>query len=1204
MPPEATSKHLRNATELTLVADVKPGLVEVRETRSYATRLGILLGTLQAIRQKAVEASLREAPYAGPLEKLQALHFVRWTLLDNGTKLMLAVSFDGPWEPYMRRIVDVAGPLLDVILCNCEGYDAHASDQGHTKFVEWVRAHQVESQFFHANAPTLTADDLRFLSLLESQQRLETDLEKFDRQATDLRVRDLSRRLDPTPALSGAEQERVLEAEMRALGALHRLSALFPASEPSRGALHLKRTAHMILPRLEDGPLPDLQEKLHASALAWYRDLPSRAIAVPGPDQVNDAAIVQGNVLEPYVDRTHGCLLLLRIADRARASAFLRALAGRVTIAAGAAGPAFNVGFSFAGLRALGLTDAELQKLPKEFREGMEARAGFLGDVGPSHPDFWAPPLLADGTAVELSAVDLVIQVQAQADASDDDHVWTDQHPLYGTVTTLLTDSGLEQLAVEVLRRDPPDARGIVREHFGYRDGISQPKPGGPANDPDTVPVGEILLGYANERGDDGKVFDLLKDGTFLVIRKLEQDVGRFRQLLSGYSRLPAKQEQLAARMMGRYRDGRPVVDPNLGADANDFRFDVENQTPCPPSAHIRRANPRTERPHPTPAGTRPAPTPRIMRRGFSYGSPFSPDTLTEPRGLFFMAYNASIAEQFEVIQRWISGGNSTGVLSADADPFLGLRRPGAGQRVFRSATTASPVAGAEHGVERVGLGTEPLVSLRWGMYLFVPSTVALEQLADRLLQAPRLPEGDPARGRVLIAKLDATLRVLAATQGEAAANARMRIEWKKLIEDVSTQDAAQDLWAAVRDLGGVLRTPYGVLLGSAEHVMTAFRDDDRFSVRDYWERMNDSLGALYLGMDPAPQVMEDGGDRNDLDARYHAEVSSTRYAEEAAAPNAWIAGIPRSDAFALALAETSRQLAGIASAQPGARIAIDLRGLVGNVLARLSRHWFALPDGDEMQAGGPVEARPDGGVPAHCPDNFLATARYIFSPNPTAFVVAEGRARGHALLDAAKRYVQNVADGVSDLPPGTLFAELMPTPPNPPGAIDVDRMARTLVGSVHGFVGPCFGTLSSVLYLWQKTGLLWRNQYAHRWARDRLGEAAALEGLERALVATMQLRPLPYILHRTVTRSTRLGGVDLAPGDRVVLGLLSGTRQRRPDDGEILFGGTYGGDNAHACPGRELAMGVMLGTLTSLLDFGRYRSEAPLLLSTLRPGS
>ena len=48
-----------------------------------------------------------------------------------------------------------------------------------------------------------------------------------------------------------------------------------------------------------------------------------------------------------------------------------------------------TVGFTWNGLRALGLDEASLDSFPEEFRQGMVARAEILGDTGANHPDHW-----------------------------------------------------------------------------------------------------------------------------------------------------------------------------------------------------------------------------------------------------------------------------------------------------------------------------------------------------------------------------------------------------------------------------------------------------------------------------------------------------------------------------------------------------------------------------------------------------------------------------------------------------------------------------------------------------------------------------------------------------------------------------------------------------------------------------------------------
>src|ERR1043165_73775 len=105
MPLEARNQNIRSASELTLVANIKQGFVEgMVEPLTYASRLRMLLVTIFRLRKSAEEQS--SAPYVGPLERLRSLHFVRYAIFDNDTRLLLAVSFDHSWESYMRGLVD------------------------------------------------------------------------------------------------------------------------------------------------------------------------------------------------------------------------------------------------------------------------------------------------------------------------------------------------------------------------------------------------------------------------------------------------------------------------------------------------------------------------------------------------------------------------------------------------------------------------------------------------------------------------------------------------------------------------------------------------------------------------------------------------------------------------------------------------------------------------------------------------------------------------------------------------------------------------------------------------------------------------------------------------------------------------------------------------------------------------------------------
>ncbi|HWO13663.1 MAG TPA: hypothetical protein VNN80_29375, partial [Polyangiaceae bacterium] len=139
----ATSKHLCTTTELTLVAPVRQEFVATASNDSVAvaSRLHVLLEVFFELRRAGLERSLDRT--AGPLERLRTLHNFSWSVFDHGQKLLLAVTFDRPWEPYIRAIVDQSGPFLDVIFCHCEGYESSSTDQGYVAFAEWVRRHQV-----------------------------------------------------------------------------------------------------------------------------------------------------------------------------------------------------------------------------------------------------------------------------------------------------------------------------------------------------------------------------------------------------------------------------------------------------------------------------------------------------------------------------------------------------------------------------------------------------------------------------------------------------------------------------------------------------------------------------------------------------------------------------------------------------------------------------------------------------------------------------------------------------------------------------------------------------------------------------------------------------------------------------------------------------------------------------------------------------
>jgi Dyp-type peroxidase family len=296
------------------------------------------------------------------------------------------------------------------------------------------------------------------------------------------------------------------------------------------------------------------------------------------------------------------------------------------------------------------------------------------------------------------------------------------------------------------------------REHFGFADGLAQPDiegvaPGGrrqaaaagggvplPGAGWRPLRLGEFVLGYTDEDGEtnEGPDAGLVRNGTFMVYRRLEQRVFAFREALRDAAlETGLSQETVAAKLVGRWRDGMPLeLAPRRDVDdlsdvqaadpPNDFRYLPHDRTGdvCPVGAHIRRANPRdaidfggaVEDSGPLTARH------RIIRRGMPYGESLPAGAKKEDnaeRGLLFVCFNANIARQFETVQaNWCNDGDTFG-LRNDQDYLFG--------NADGSGTMTVPVRGSHPRFVRVPDG---IVATRGAEYLLLPSLDALRGLA------------------------------------------------------------------------------------------------------------------------------------------------------------------------------------------------------------------------------------------------------------------------------------------------------------------------------------------------------------------------------------------------------------------------------------------------------------------------------------------
>ncbi|MEN3349609.1 MAG: hypothetical protein V7632_3244 [Bradyrhizobium sp.] len=1239
---------MAGTSDFRVFAPIKKGFVPSLDATTYKTRVKYVLRTLNGGRASAFDVELARV-LSDAVDRVGRIHSVGIAVIEPEDQVqdyvLLTVTFDGAWEAYVRVIWQKVARLLDLIFCNTEGY-VLGYESTYEKWGAWLKSSQTEAYFLYAT-PDLTVDDTRYLRMEERVYRRAEGADA-ERRVTEIRIpspEEIARRsifpvdgligVDPTDA--GYSKPLTIEAAgrppfrhgVRTLVGLYRLADYYPPGTDD-GRI-LLRAAHELLPEFVaminagnsyiEGT--ERARRRFDEAVLWLMtppevaDVRSNLPLQPPAAPTFDTGNVQGGILSPYPDTDHGGLLLLQFTTPAALAAFLGTL--QVTSEADTKTPGpitTNIAFTVQGLRLAGLTDQEIRSLPDEFVQGMERRAGLLGDVRWNHPHRWrlpasnwalgidAPDLTEDDPAprIDMSSVHAVLQLRLQS---------TPSHTLPEARTRLLAemkrlvdvDPGVRPLSIQWMQRQR-DASGNVQDHFGFTDGSSNPVLRRDETGPryfNQVNLGEILCGHPNLAdeqapfGDDtNRVHMLLRDGSFLALRKLRQDIEALEEVLYRATRQAADaaaagatapvlpRETLLAKMMGRWPTGHPKAGqplspfPETNPPSNDFNYDFDAQAQqCPFHAHIRRANPRVRMTR-ADAGARP---PRIVRRGMSYGPPAKSDdpqaarqALQQERGLMFMAYNSSLGEQFEVVQRWLAGGNSSGSYSGDSDPFLGLAEPGR-LRHFRFEHEGKTVRMALDGSDRLHDEPRPFVRLEWGAYFLAPSKKALASLQQWAAEYRRKPQVTWSAdcGEEHIKRL----REIEHNQGEAAAMAA----WKTALED---PDSAANfinasIWAAIRERhGGVLRTPFGVLVADRDMVQQVFADPEhRLTITGYLPRMQRSFGILYLGRDAG---QED-----------HA------YEQESQASNAAIMALNQPYAFELARATTNKVLEylvqevkkdAVHDGEATWELTVDVRELLEPLLGKFCEEWFGLneQDGHFRRGGYRWDWKP--GQPPFYPGHFLSPSRYIFQPHPNEEVEKIGAEHGKAVQKAMINFLNQFKASITAPVTQAVLN-------SPRGANDIPFVARTVAGAMMGFIPTVDGNLRRILNEWLREGTLWslRARYAGTVAADYTD---ALNRLGDDFIPAMQLRAVPELIWRTAVLTYTLGegehAVAVKPGDVIVAGAVSATQQNLATgrrDVYHAFGGNrrVPGHPTHSCPGADPALAVMLGFFSALVE-------------------
>lgn len=463
-------------------------------------------------------------PRAGHLGDIGTIHFARWVTLPGTRDLLFFSNYGGSWESYLEDFITKAHAGLTAVWSNTLGFPRSrnlflggATDG--ERFKRFARASMIHTPFWYSAYPGLTTANIR----------------------TNQRIR------------------RGVSAAMTEADAVEWLSLFGSAPRP--------------LEKLETTQIQSL--------------------------------VFGGMGFKP-----DGRLLLIGLGDDvARNREWLQALLPMIAFNDGryaTADALLTFACSASGLRKLGLDKASLATFPAAFLQGMhaEGRDRILGDLGSNHRDHWWWG--QDGTDIAL----LVYGNFARPD---------EERPIDRLEAEIATHSkAFGGRIVHKVELSPVGETLADRiEPFGFVDGVSQPAMRGTYrglrnDDPiHLVEPGEFVLGYPDNRGNvpPGPTMDAALDpklqlpvagmaqgfgetvaenprligynGSYLVIRQLEQHAGLFREyclkegarLSAAFPDLPlltdrdSMADYVGAKMIGRWKDGSSLIrNPYLSA--------------------------------------------------------------------------------------------------------------------------------------------------------------------------------------------------------------------------------------------------------------------------------------------------------------------------------------------------------------------------------------------------------------------------------------------------------------------------------------------------------------------------------------------------------------------------------------------------------------------------------------------------------------
>ncbi|BCJ91252.1 hypothetical protein IZ6_19870 [Terrihabitans soli] len=636
----------------------------------------------------------------GFLGEINTIHFARWVMLPKTNKLLFFSNYGGSWESYLEDFITKASFGLTGVWSNTIGFPRARNlfQDGATdgdRFKRWARRQQQPTRFWYSAYPNLTTARIRTNAVIRQ-------------------------------GLCTASTEDEAAAWLGLFGSKIRPDTLLETDDIQTllfGGLSRHPFAACLLFQLPDNPF---------ATVPWLASIePKISFGDQPPD---DKVLI--------------------------------------------------FGLTAAGLAKLGLEQSVRDQFPTAFRTGMHSagRSQILADTGDDKPAkwMWGGQGEADGAFLVYGADQVTLDME-----------------------TISLTSGLTNIGGTVIHRIDPTplpARKsgesgvqVAFEAFGFADGVSQPIVKGTrrwlreSDAIHAVEPGEFILGYPDSRGffppspqvtasadphnrlplsdprhsrgtyqpdfnysGANAARDLGRNGSFLVIRQLEQNVGAFNTYLETaaktYANHPAVPrtlpksllpEWIGAKIVGRWKNGTSLVryphrpgSPQPGQQHarpdNEFLYGAEDPTGerCPLGSHIRRTNPRDSLAPGSKDELSIVNRHRILRVGRSYHAEGSGDPEAKDPGLLFMCLNADIERQFEFIQQTWSMSWQFHGLENEADPILGRGETRKDRASLARLTMPSP-RGPLHLT-----GFQDFVKVRGGAYFFMPGHRTIRYMA------------------------------------------------------------------------------------------------------------------------------------------------------------------------------------------------------------------------------------------------------------------------------------------------------------------------------------------------------------------------------------------------------------------------------------------------------------------------------------------